>query len=399
MSLHLRHHTLAEDRTLVMGVLNVTPDSFSDGGRFASLDAAVERVERMVEEGADLIDVGGESTRPGADEVDEAEELRRVLTVIERVRGLAGDHGPVPISIDTAKPAVAAAALEAGAALVNDVTGLGPEMLEVLARHGAAGIAMHMRGTPRTMQQDPRYDDVVGEVRDFLAGRAEAARAAGVEVVLDPGIGFGKTAEHNVELLRNLDSIVALGRPVMVGASRKSFLGKLAGGGVDDRVDATVAAHTAAILAGAHIVRAHDVLAARRSAAVADAIVRARRRPAAGRIVVDGLRCLAHVGVPEEERAHSQEVVVSVAAELDCGPAASTDRFELAVDYVALVETVRQAVGARPRSLLETVASEVGVALLARFAPLTEVRVRIAKPAVADLVDAGEVAVEVAVRR
>ena len=395
MRLPLRHHTLPEGRTLVIGILNVTPDSFSDGGHFATVQAAVDRVGRMIEEGADVIDVGGESTRPGAAEVEEAEELRRVLPVIEQVRDLTGDHGRVPISIDTAKPAVAAAALEAGAAIVNDVTGLGAEMLAVVAQHGAAGIAMHMQGTPRTMQHEPRYQDVVGEVAAFLAERADAARAAGVEVALDPGIGFGKTIEHNLELLRNLDRIVALGRPVVVGASRKSFLGRLGGGEVDDRVDATVAAHTAAILAGVHFVRVHDVLAGRRAAAVADAIARARRRPARGRLVVEGLRCSARVGVSEQERAQPQEVLVTVEAELDAAPAASTDRFSLTVDYVALAETARAEVEGRPRALLETIAAAVGSALLARFATLSAVRVRVAKPAVAHKVGAGEVAVEV----
>jgi dihydropteroate synthase len=399
MDLRLRRHALPSGRTLVMGVLNVTPDSFSDGGRFAGVEAAVEHARRMVAEGADLLDVGGESTRPGAAEVSAGEELRRVLPVIERVRELAGEHGPVPVSIDTAKPEVAAAALEAGAALVNDVCGLGPEMLEVAARHGAAGIAMHMQGTPRTMQTAPRYDDVVAEVTAFLAERAAAARAAGVESVLDPGIGFGKTVQHNLELLRNLDRIVALGRPVLVGASRKAFLGKLSGAPVAERVEGTAAAHTAAILAGARMVRVHDVLAGRRAAAVADAIARAQRRPAGGRLAIEELRCIAHLGVSEEERARAQEVTVSVEAAFDPAPAAAGDRFERAPDYVAVTETVREEIAARPRALLETLASEIGAALLARFAPLAEVRVRLAKPAVAELVDAAEVAVEATSRR
>ncbi|HVS14036.1 MAG TPA: dihydropteroate synthase [Thermoanaerobaculia bacterium] len=399
MALRLLRHTLAQGRTLVMGVLNVTPDSFSDGGRFATVEAAVEQARRLVAEGADLLDVGGESTRPGSAEVPAAEELRRILPVIERVRDLTGEHGAVPISVDTAKPEVADAALGAGAAMVNDVTGLGPEMLEVAARHRAAGIAMHMQGTPRTMQVAPRYDDVVAEVAAFLAERAAAAGEAGVEAVLDPGIGFGKTVEHNLELLRNLDRLVALGRPVLVGASRKAFLGTLSGAPVEERVEATAAAHTAAILAGAQVVRVHDVLAGRRAAAVADAIARARRRPADGRLVIAGLRCVARVGVSAEERSRAQELRVAVEGAFDPAPAALGDRFERTADYVAVTETVRAEIAARPRALLETLASEIGVALLARFAPLSEVRVRLAKPAVAESVDAAEVAVEATSRR
>ncbi|MDQ3641274.1 MAG: dihydropteroate synthase [Actinomycetota bacterium] len=232
-----------------MGVLNVTPDSFSDGGRWLDPEAAVMHGLRMVAEGADVIDVGGESTRPGAEPVPADEELRRVLPVVE---GLAGH---VRVSIDTRKAEVAEAAIGAGATLVNDVSA---SLAPVAAAGGAGWVAMHMQGDPRTMQQAPAYDDVVAEVRAFLVERAESA---GVEEVwIDPGIGFGKTLEHNLTLLRRLGELVATGYPVVVGTSRKAFLGRLTGGaGVDDRVEASIATAAWSLSQGAAMVRVHDV--------------------------------------------------------------------------------------------------------------------------------------------
>ena len=255
---------------LVMGVLNVTPDSFSDGGRFAALDAAVAHAEQMVREGAAVIDVGGESTRPGAHAVDAATELARVVPVIRALRGLSAR-----ISIDTAKPEVARAAVEAGATLINDVSAaLDP----VAAELGVGWIAMHRQGEPQTMQIAPHYDDVVGEVSAYLRAAAERAHSRGVpEIWIDPGIGFGKTAAHNLALLGRLDEVVALGYPVCVGVSRKRFLGEILarsdgsapfdarGPGdfsivaVDDRREGSLAAATAAMAAGAAMLRVHDV--------------------------------------------------------------------------------------------------------------------------------------------
>jgi dihydropteroate synthase len=235
-----------------MGVLNVTPDSFSDGGRFLDRDAAVARGLEMVAEGADVVDVGGESTRPGAAETPVGEELRRVVPVVE----VLAPH--VRVSVDTRKRAVAEAAVAAGATLVNDVSA---SLHEVAAQAGVGWVAMHMRGEPGTMQDDPRYDDVVGEVRSFLVERAEAAAAAGVsEVWVDPGIGFGKTVEHNLSLLRRLRSLAGAGWPVLVGTSRKGFLGALTGGApVDDRLEASLATAVYAMEHGASMVRVHDV--------------------------------------------------------------------------------------------------------------------------------------------
>jgi dihydropteroate synthase len=242
----------------IMGVVNVTPDSFSDGGRYLDARAAIGHGEQLAAEGAAILDVGGESTRPGADPVSEEEELRRVVPVVE---GLAG---AARVSIDTSKVAVAAAALDAGADYVNDVTAFrgDPELAGLVAERGVDCCLMHMLGTPRTMQRDPRYDDVVSEVKAFLEARLAFAVGEGVaeeRVMLDPGIGFGKTVEHNLELIRRLDEIVAIGRPVVFGVSRKSFLGKLTGREVGERAVATAAANVLALERGASIFRVHDV--------------------------------------------------------------------------------------------------------------------------------------------
>jgi dihydropteroate synthase len=244
----------------VMGIVNVTPDSFSDGGLYLDARAAIDHALALEDSGAAILDVGGESTRPGASPVAENEELRRVVPVIEGLRE-AGSRAQ--ISIDTSKAAVAAAALQAGATLVNDVTALraDPEMAELVARSGADCCLMHMLGEPRTMQRDPRYEDVVSEVKAFLEERLEVAVGAGIaeeRVVLDPGIGFGKTTEHNLELLRRIGELVALGRPVAIGTSRKSFLGKITARPVEDRIAATIATNVLAYAAGARIFRVHD---------------------------------------------------------------------------------------------------------------------------------------------
>jgi dihydropteroate synthase len=259
----------------IMGVLNVTPDSFSDGGEWFAHEAAVARGHELVAQGAAIVDVGGESTRPGADPVGEAEELERVVPVVEALAGAAAQ-----VSVDTSKASVARAALAAGAGYVNDVTALrgDPAMAGLVADAGCDVCLMHMLGEPRTMQRDPRYDDVVSDVKAFLEERVAAAVAAGVaeeRISVDPGIGFGKTLEHNLTLLRRLDEIVALGRPVVVGTSRKSFLGRITGR--DDphqRVMGTVATNVLAYERGARVFRVHDVSATRDALAVAAATLR-----------------------------------------------------------------------------------------------------------------------------
>ncbi len=244
----------------VMGIVNVTPDSFSDGGLFLDADAAVEQGLRLADEGASILDVGGESTRPGALPVDAGEEIGRVVPVIERLAA-----GGVEVSIDTTKLEVARAALDAGATIVNDVAAFrfAPELAALVAERGAGCCLMHMLGEPRTMQEDPRYEDVVSDVKSFLEERLAFAVAEGVpeeRVWLDPGIGFGKTVEHNLELVRRLDEIVAIGRPVVFGSSRKSFLGKLAGGRDEgERLAGTIATNVLALERGAAVFRVHDV--------------------------------------------------------------------------------------------------------------------------------------------
>ena len=259
--LRCRGQSLDLTRPQVMGVLNVTPDSFSDGGRYASLAAAVAHGVRLAEEGAAVIDVGGESTRPGAQAVSEAEELARVVPVIERLRATTA----AIVSVDTSKPAVMRAAAEAGAGLINDVRALAdPGALEAAAASGCAVCLMHMQGQPRTMQQDPRYGDVVAEVRAFLAARLAAARAAGVaadQLLVDPGFGFGKTLAHNLTLLRHLREFAALDAPLAVGLSRKSLIGTLTGRRGDERLHGSIALAVLAVAAGARLVRAHDVAA------------------------------------------------------------------------------------------------------------------------------------------
>lgn len=269
------------ERTYVMGVVNVTPDSFSDGGKFFDPSAAIAHGRALAQAGADLLDVGGESTRPGAEPVSEAEELRRVIPVIEALKATG-----VPISIDTSKASVARAAVAAGARLINDVTALNgdPQMAKVAAETQAWLCLMHMLGTPRTMQQDPRYEDVVVEVRAALDAAAQRARAAGVaagKIWVDPGICFGKTVDHNLTLLRRLNELRTLGYPILVGTSRKSFLGQITGKPAPERVVGTAA--TVAIVAAAgsaDVVRVHDVPEAIDAARVGDAVRFGYRRPA-----------------------------------------------------------------------------------------------------------------------
>jgi len=263
--------------TLVMGVLNVTPDSFSDGGRYQNAEAAVARAREMARQGADIIDVGGESTRPGAAKVGEAEELRRVLPVIEALAGQVG----APISIDTMKPGVARAALKAGAAIVNDIAANREDdtMWRVVADTGAGYVAMHMQGTPQTMQTSPAYENVVNEVGAFFRNRLERLAQCGVrleQVALDPGIGFGKTLEHNLQLLAGSGAFIQFERPLLLGVSRKSFLGKLLGADLPDRLAGSLACAAWAVGEGAHILRAHDVAETVQAARMVEAL-RARR--------------------------------------------------------------------------------------------------------------------------
>ena len=258
---------------LIMGVVNVTPDSFSDGGQFLDAGAAVDHALKLVAQGAEILDLGGESTRPGAGPVSEAEELRRVLPVIERLAGRVN----VPISIDTLKPAVARAALAAGASIVNDVSAHREDglMWRGVAEFKAGYVCMHARGTPQTMQENPVYVDVVREVAEFFQerlGRLNAGGVAANQVVLDVGIGFGKTMEHNLQLLASLRSFTTMARPLLIGVSRKSFIGKLLGVGLPERLPASLVCACLAIESGAQIIRAHDVAETVQAVRMAEAV-------------------------------------------------------------------------------------------------------------------------------
>jgi len=273
MSQYLRCGKFSLDlsRPLVMGVVNVTPDSFSDGGLYASAQQAVAHARRLVEEGADILDIGGESTRPGAAQVALDEERQRVLPVLEALAGCG-----VPLSVDTRKPEFMLEAIAAGAAMINDVTALtAPAALEAVAQAPVAVCLMHMQGDPRTMQESPSYQDVVREVRDYLAQRVAAAEQAGIardRIVVDPGFGFGKTVEHNLALLRSLAEFSSLGVALLAGLSRKAMLGKLTGREPQERVHASIAAALLAVQNGAQIVRVHDVAATRDALAVWNAV-------------------------------------------------------------------------------------------------------------------------------
>ncbi len=264
-------------RTLVMGILNATPDSFYDGGRYTTLEAALARAEQMLAEGADILDIGGESTRPGSDPVPEDEELRRVVPLIEAIHIR---HPNAILSVDTTKSRVAELALQAGACIVNDISGMtfDPHMPAVVARAGALVVLMHIKGTPKTMQQNPTYHDVVAEVRATLESHTRRALQAGIpreHIWIDPGIGFGKTVAHNLKLLRGLPQLKALGYPVLVGTSRKSFIGHLLGGlPPEERLEGTLATLALAVAWGADVVRVHDVQAAVRAVTIADALCR-----------------------------------------------------------------------------------------------------------------------------
>jgi dihydropteroate synthase len=263
-------------RTCIAGILNVTPDSFSDGGKFLEPEAALRHAEKMIKEGADVIDVGGESTRPRSVPVEESEEIARVVPVISELV----KRFDVVVSVDTYKASVAKAALDAGAHIINDVSALrfDPELADVTSRYGAGLILMHMKGTPVTMQDNPEYNDVMSEITDFLRKAIDNARTAGVRfesIMVDPGIGFGKKLVHNLTILKNLSRLKSLQRPIMVGPSRKSFIGQLLDLPIEERLPGTLAAIVVCVLSGASLVRAHDVKEAKEAVVIADAVAKA----------------------------------------------------------------------------------------------------------------------------
>ena len=274
LDLHVKGRNYRFDRAWLMGIVNVTPDSFYDGGAFLDPERAIEYGLQLAEDGADIIDIGGESTRPGSDSVTVEEESRRVVPVVAGLRAKT----KTLISVDTMKPDVAAAALDAGADIINDISSfrLDPRILDLAARKEAGFILMHMQGTPKTMQTHPHYEDVVGEIRSFLSQKIEVAGAYGLHrehLIIDPGIGFGKRLEDNLALLNGLEAFFELDRPILVGVSRKSFIGKILNAPPEDRLEGTIAASVVSLVRGAHILRVHDVRAVKRAVLVAEAIL------------------------------------------------------------------------------------------------------------------------------
>ena len=261
------------NKIIIIGILNITPDSFSDGGLFVDADKAFEHAMQMVKDGADIIDIGGESSRPGSEPVSEDEELRRIIPVVERLLR----ESDVIVSIDTCKPKVAEACLKKGAHMINDITGLRNEkMLKLAAEYNAPAVIMHMKGNPKNMQENPSYEDVVTEIKDFFRGRINEARKYGVnDIILDPGIGFGKTTLHNLQILKRLNEFKDLQCPILVGTSRKSFIGNILGLPANERLEGTLASVAIAVANGADMVRVHDVKECRRAVQIADAVRRA----------------------------------------------------------------------------------------------------------------------------
>ena len=259
------------NRTIIIGVLNVTPDSFSDGGLYINKEMAVNRAIEMVSEGADIIDIGGESSRPGSKSISISEELERVLAVIE----ILSKKINVPISIDTYKPEVAEECLKLSACIINDITGLrNKKMIHVAKKYNAPVIIMHMQGYPKTMQKAPKYKNIIMEINEFFKGQISLAEKNGVkDIIIDPGIGFGKTTEHNLEILRNLREFKKQGKPILIGTSRKSFLGNITGMTVNERLGATLASVIISVMNGANIVRVHDVKECKRALSVVDAVM------------------------------------------------------------------------------------------------------------------------------
>ena len=366
-------------RPSVMGVVNVTPDSFSDGGAFLHPQAAIAEARGMLDEGAAIVDVGGESTRPGSEGVSVEEELDRVEPVLAALFD-------VPVSIDTSKAEVARRALEAGAVLVNDVTALRgePALAGVVADSDACLCLMHMLGEPRTMQEGPRYDDVVSEVKAFLEERLEFATEAGIaeeRICLDPGIGFGKTVEHNLELLARLDEIVALGRPVLVGASRKRFLGRLLGDeeALTGPVSAGVALAALAYERGATIFRVHDVREHVEALAVARALEEVTLMSQM-EIEIDGLELIGFHGATRSEQETGQRFLFDVwLVAHDAG--VRSDRLDDTIDYTKVVACIREISDSRRFNLIEALAAAIADTLVERF-DVSRVRVRVRKPEV-----------------
>ena len=376
-----------------MGILNVTPDSFSDGGRWDDPERARRRTVELLEQGADLIDLGAESTRPGAEAVAVDEEIRR----LEPALAAALEAGAI-VSVDTRKLEVARWALEHGAHLINDVGGLPDPMLDLLAEFEAPGIAMHMKGDPKTMQVDPRYANVVEEVAAFLGERVAAGRERGVEVVVDPGVGFGKKLDHNLDLLAGVGRLRERGALVLAGTSRKSFLAKLTDRPVEERLAGSLASGMVAAALGADILRVHDVREHVDARTVWNAI--AERAPQADasvhwQVFSERVTLDCHIGVGDEERGAVQPVLCDVRLRRTAVPAdppGRGDEVSRTVDYAAVVQVLRAEASRVPRRLLETLADDLAAVLGASF-PQWQVDLELRKPVIADQLAVGAVGI------
>ncbi|MBI5134638.1 dihydropteroate synthase, partial [Candidatus Uhrbacteria bacterium] len=372
-----------------MGVLNVTPDSFSDGGQFLDSTAALAHARQMVADGADIVDVGGESSQPGSEPVSVKDEIARVIPVIDALaKGIT-----VPISIDTTKPEVARLALAHGATIINDISGLrDPRMVAVAVAAKAPVIIMHMQGSPKTMQKEPQYTNVVEEIKEFFRTRIAAARAAGItDITIDPGIGFGKTLEHNLIILKNLGAFKDLGCSLLVGTSRKSFIGALTGGlPTTERLEGTLASIAIAVFNGADIVRVHDVKAARRAVQVSSAIAGAL----SDTIFLRGLVTSCYIGISQQERTAPQDVSVDVEVSMDTRSAAKSVQLAQTIDYSNLRHTVMEVCASRPWTLVEELAQEIADRVLADTR-IQAVTVRVGKPQVAGQWKSKDVGVEI----
>jgi len=359
-------------KTKIMGILNVTPDSFLDGGKFIDVEKAVQHAKQMIDEGADIIDVGGESSRPGSDPVSKEEELKRVLDVVRRL----SKEVNVPISIDTYKPEVAEECIKCGAEIVNDISGLrNDKMIEVVAKYGVKVIVMHMLGEPKTMQDNIDYDDVILDIKKFLKERIEKAKLSGIkDIVIDPGIGFGKTVENNLEILRRLKEFKALGCPILVGASRKSFIGKITGLDVDERLEGTIAANVIAVMNGAEILRVHDVKECKRAIQIAEAIIDDNK----DKIIIKDSKFMCNVGVEEEERKDKQEIIVDIELYHDLGKAGKSDDINKTINYSDVIKLVSGVVEGEHK-LIESMAEDIAKAILNNY-DVEEVKISVKKP-------------------
>lgn len=367
------HYYDIHEQTLVMGILNVTPDSFSDGGKYEEIDQALQHAKQMEQDGAHIIDVGGESTRPGHEPVSAEEEIKRVIPVIEQIK----DEVSIPVSIDTYKAETALQAIRAGAHIINDVWGAkkDPEIADVAAEYDVPIVLMHNR-------DHTDYDDLLEDIKKDLEESITIAKKRGVkddQIILDPGIGFGKTMEHNLYIMRRLEELTVLGYPLLLGTSRKRFIGHVLDLPVHERVEGTGASVCLGIQKGASIVRVHDVKEMARMAKMMDAML-GKRGSALDKIFINGMKFYGYHGVFPEENRLGQTFIVDVTLEVDLIPAGNSDDIKDSVDYGEVYEWTRQVVEGSARNLIETVAEDLAALLFRKYEAIQRVKIKVTKP-------------------